>query len=96
MPKLNAQYYLIEEAYHFPTDTQIFFGIVCIIQTRRKMLVIDEVHHISADRTTLLELIERCNTGELSPIHLQDVIEDYQYEQKSHCLACGELFETCL
>jgi len=36
-----------------------------------------EVQDLSLDREAVEELVARCNRGQLSPVHFQDVLQDF-------------------
>ena len=52
------------------------YGIRCFEADKRKVRVILSVSDVSEDGEAVRTLVNKCNAGNLSPIHLQYVIED--------------------
>ena len=71
--KEKYQYHVIQTIYHDDIHTinnGISYGIVS--EANPSICALD----ISTDLTFVTELNRKCNEGNLSPIHLMDVIED--------------------
>ena len=43
---------------------------------------VKSIPHIFLERKKAVEFVARCNTENLDPIHIDDVIEDLKYESK--------------
>lgn len=50
------------------------YGISAYDENGKEILSIDD---ITCDKGSLAGLIEICNTGKLSSLHIKDVVEDY-------------------
>ena len=76
---MNITYGLVEEHYAWNGGRRISYGIAIFADadTDGTVTVISSVHDITSDRSRLENLIQRCNDLDLSPIHLEDVVEDF-------------------
>jgi len=76
---MNITYGLVEEHYAWNGHLRISYGIAIFADADADgtVTVISAVHDITSDRSRLENLIQRCNDLDLSPIHLEDVIEDF-------------------
>ena len=72
-------YGLIEENYLLGTNARRSYGIAVYADEENNGAgaAIMSVHDVTADRKGIEKLISTCNCLELSPLHLQDVIEDF-------------------
>lgn len=75
-------YGLVEERYLLDGRGRTSYGIVAYADAESDgtATVIASVHDVTSDKTRLAELVQRCNRLKLSPIHLEDVIEDFLTE----------------
>lgn len=55
----------------------ITYGIACIEEDDGISELIIQIPDISTDREKIEHLVQLCNVLQLSPIHLQDVVDDY-------------------
>ena len=53
-------------------DKTIRYGIRCALQNGEEIIIED----ISSDKESIQRLVNNCNTYELSPIHIYDMIDD--------------------
>ena len=53
------------------------FGIAVVCDCDGGSILIDTYSDISFDWERIVTLIEQCNSEELDPIHLPDVVEDF-------------------
>ena len=76
---MNITYGLVEERYAWNGERRISYGIAIFADadTDGTVTVISSVHDITSDKSKLEDLIQRCNDLALSPIHLEDVVEDF-------------------
>ena len=68
-------YILCKETYKSKRSERIAYGIAAYAED--KQTCITKLHDVTSDKDALSELIALCNRLQLSPIHLQDVIEDF-------------------
>ncbi len=69
------EYKITEDTYLLEDSKHIGYGIsVSEKKTGRKILHIED---ITVSKAKLSELVTLCNSLELSPIHIYDVIEDF-------------------
>ena len=52
------------------------YGIRCFEADRRGIKILVSLSDVSEDEEAVTALVNKCNTGNLSPIHLQYAIED--------------------
>lgn len=71
---MDCKYILIRDTYSDGTQRRIGYGIAAL---DRESVTISAAHDLSPNETEVAELVKMCNRLKLSPIHLQDVIEDF-------------------
>ena len=76
---MKTTYEITEETYSSGLNTRTSYGITVYIGNHKNgsAVIAGKVHDITSDKQALTELIAQCNRLELSPIHLQDVVEDF-------------------
>jgi len=76
---MTYTYGIISETFSLDGQARIAYGIAMYahIEQTETGSVVATVCDLSADKESVLELIKACNEGELLPIHLYDVVEDY-------------------
>ena len=57
--------------------TYIAYGIICIKIEKHEISCIKSVSDISTIKELVEKIAERCNSLEVSPLHLLDVIEEF-------------------
>ncbi len=78
MPLQAAAYDIIDETYSDQDDTYASYGIVAYTAENQPLpTVVAMVHHITFNRKRLSQLVSLCNQGQLSLLHLEDVIDDF-------------------
>ncbi len=72
-------YGLVEERYVLNGYVRTAYGIAVLADadTDGTATVIASIHDITSDKQGLEALVHRCNDLDLSPIHLEDVVEDF-------------------
>ncbi len=77
MPSIT--YGVTEEVYSLRGNSRKAYGIAAYsnAQYDGTATVLASVNDISAERGKLEKLVQICNRSELSPIHLNDVIDDF-------------------
>lgn len=72
-------YGIIQEMYSLGTETRISYGIAVYSdpESNGTASVISSVLDISDNKEKIDTLVRLCNSHRLSPIHLQDIIEDF-------------------
>lgn len=75
----HITYALSEEIYRLGNDKRVAYGIVAYANAELDgtATVISSVRDISSDRQAITGLIDQCNRLQLSPVHLQDIVEDF-------------------
>ena len=68
-------YGITEEKYTLGDDSRVSYGIA--VYDSGISTVIASVRDLSSDREAVEEHVRLCNRLELSPIHLNDVAEDF-------------------
>lgn len=78
---MSVVYGLIEETYGCVNETRISYGIAAFASETNHitLTVVASVHDITDAKQNLQTLIHLCNQLELSPIHLNDVVQDFFY-----------------
>ncbi len=72
-------YGLVCEEYHTDKDPRVAYGIAVYAHPAEtgNASIVASIRDITHDRLAIEELIRRCNEGDLSPIQLADVIDDF-------------------
>ena len=72
-------YGIIEETYSLESYTRTSYGIAAYADFHQAGIasIIASVHDVTADKERLQQLIGLCNSLQLSPNQLTDVIEDF-------------------
>lgn len=75
-------YGITEETYSLNGNSRKAYGIAVYADAKEEgtATILASVRDITSEREKLSELVEKCNLLELSPIHLDDVIEDFLTE----------------
>lgn len=71
---MDCKYILVRDTYSGDTGTRVGYGIAAIDHER---VTISAALDLSSDETKVADLVKKCNRLKLSPIHLQDVVEDF-------------------
>ena len=71
---MDCKYILIRDTYTDGTQRRIGYGIAAL---DRESVTISAAHDLSSNETEVAELVKMCNRLKLSPMHLQDVVEDF-------------------
>ena len=76
---MNHKFGITEQTHTLDGKIRISFGIAVYSdpESEGTATILESVGDISSNRQNLLELIDKCNSLELSIIHLYDVIEDF-------------------
>ncbi len=72
-------YGLVREEYHTDRTIRTAYGIAVYahVADTADACIVASIRDITPDRIAIEDLIRRCNEGNLSPLHLQDVIDDF-------------------
>ncbi len=75
----SITYGLVEERYALNGQERTSYGIAIYADAELDgtATVIASIHDITSDKPKLAALVQQCNLLELSPIHLEDVVEDF-------------------
>lgn len=71
---MDCKYVLVRDTYSGDTGTHVGFGIAVVDHERA---TISAALDLSNDETKVADLVQKCNRLKLSPIHFQDVVEDF-------------------
>lgn len=72
---MTVTYEVEEEVYGLGNCSRISWGITAYTDADKNQIAV--IHDITSDRQALEELVEKCNRKHLSPIHLNDIVEDF-------------------
>ncbi len=72
-------YELVEEKYTLNGQSRVAYGMVLLANAAEDgtATIIASARDLTSDKARLEALIENCNKLELSPIHFDDVVEDF-------------------
>ena len=75
----DITYGVVEEQYAMGSKTRLSYGVAAFDSAEKDGLstIVASIHDITDNKEDLAELVRQCNLLELSPMHLQDVIEDF-------------------
>ena len=71
---MDCKYILIRDTYSDGTLHRTGYEIAAL---DRESVTISAAHDLSSNETEVTELVKTCNRLKLSPMHLQDVVEDF-------------------
>ena len=76
---MKVVYGIVEEIYSCEKVTRISYGIAAFAAAPDNTVpaVTVSVHDITSESQELLDFIQLCNDLGLSPIHLNDVVQDF-------------------
>jgi hypothetical protein len=74
---MEYRYIVVQNMYESGSITRIGYGIAVVTEYDGVITVLNSVSDLSVDVQLIEELVERCNSQELDPIHLQDVVADF-------------------
>lgn len=79
---MKIVYKMIERSNTEKETAPTYYGIGAYLydNEKRTYITLKEIHDITEDKNKLFELIQRCNTYELSLVHIHDIVEDFLYE----------------
>lgn len=79
---MNITYGITEETYTLNGESRKSYGIAVYADAEEdgSATILTSVRDITSEQERLAELVRKCNLLELSPIHLDDVIEDFLTE----------------
>ena len=76
---MKTTYGITEENYALEKDSRVAYGIAAYSDADKDgtATIIASVHDVTSDKEALAALVSLCNSLELSPIHLYDVVADF-------------------
>ena len=74
---MEYRYIVVQNTYQSGRNTRIGYGIAVVTEYDGVITGLNSVSDLSANVRLIEELVERCNSQELDPIHLQDVVADF-------------------
>ena len=73
----NCKYIVVRNEYIDGENTRISYGIAAIENCDGVISVLKSVSDVSFDFSEVENLVNICNSKELDPIHIEDVINDF-------------------
>lgn len=73
----NCKYIVVRNEYIDGENTRISYGIAAIENCDGVISVLKSVSDVSFDFSEVENLVNVCNSKELDPIHIEDVINDF-------------------
>ena len=75
----SVAYGICEEIYEMQGERRVSYGLAVydIEDNESTATVLEHISDITEDYERLSELIKACNSLEFSPIHLDEVVEDF-------------------
>lgn len=79
---MTIQYGITEEIYYLQEKQRISYGIAAYADAEQDgtAIIVASVHDITMDKARLSEFIQKCNHWGLSPLHLEDAVDDFLAE----------------
>lgn len=74
LSEMDCKYVLVSETYSDDTEPHVGYGIAVV---DRKRVTILAALDLSPDKIKVADLVRKCNRLKISPIHFQDVVEDF-------------------
>lgn len=74
---MKYRYIVVQSTYQGDNNTRIGFGIAVVTEYDGVTTVLNSVSDLSPDVQLVEGLVERCNSQELDPIHLKDIVTDF-------------------
>lgn len=71
---MDCKYILIRDTYSDDNGNHIGYGIVAVDSESK---IVSAARDLSCNKDEVARLVEMCNGLELSPVHFQDVVEDF-------------------
>ena len=71
---MDCKYVLVSQAYSDDTGNRIGYGIALVDRGR---VTISAALDLSPDKAEVADLVRKCNRLKISPVHFQDVVEDF-------------------
>lgn len=74
---MEYRYIVVKNTYQSGRNTRIGYRIAVVTEYDGVTTILNSVSDLSADIQLVKGLAECCNSQELDPIHLQDVVADF-------------------
>lgn len=74
---MECRYIVVQNTYQSGRNARIGYGIAAVTEYDGVITVLNSVSDLSADIKLIEGLVERCNSQELDPIHLEDIVTDF-------------------
>ena len=74
LSEMDCVYVLVCGTYSDDVGVRVVYGIAVVDSNR---VTISAALDLSPDKSKVADLVRKCNRLKLSPIHFQDVIEDF-------------------
>lgn len=71
---MDCKYILIRSIHSDDIGDRVGFGIAVV---NCECVTFSAAHDLSSDENKVADLVKKCNRLNLSPMHLQDVVEDF-------------------
>ena len=74
---MHHHYILIESTIPCITGNRICYGIALCDEYDNTTVILDSVTDVTSDKVTMEQFVDRCNSLQLSPLHLHDAVYDF-------------------
>jgi hypothetical protein len=74
---VECRYIVVQNTYQYGRNTRIGYGIAAVTEYDGVITVLNSMSDLSADIKLIEGLVECCNSRELDPIHLEDIVTDF-------------------
>ena len=74
---MECRYIVVQNTYQYGRNTRIGYGIAAVTEYDGVITVLNSMSDLLADIKFIEGLVERCNSRELDPIHLEDIVTDF-------------------
>lgn len=71
---MDCKYVLVRDTYSDDTGTHEGYGIALV---DRNSATISAAYDLSCSESKVADLVRKCNRLKISPIHFQDVVDDF-------------------
>lgn len=74
---MECRYIVVQNTYQYGRNTRIGYGIAAVTEYDGVITVLNSMSDLSVDIKLIEGLVERCNSRELDPIHLENIVTDF-------------------
>ena len=74
---MKYRYLMIQSEFPHGESTRVGYGVAAVVNYDETAVVLSSFSDVCSEAELLLPLIETCNSLQLDPIHLADVVDDF-------------------